>query len=139
MYKTCWIIFRFVEHGINHDFETSWDELFSYKAKPLAWNWDKFPINVLFSTFVDATPVLVMLPWARDGPVLLLALFRAVSPLLAPSTYFDRRAADFKTEGTVSDRIIILEKKKNIIIENICVRKSECYCLCIPLALGANC
>jgi len=70
------------------------------------------PVNVLFSIFVDATPVFVILPRVRVGPVLLLALSRAVSPLMALSTDFDRLAADFKAEGTVPDNMLLLKNKK---------------------------
>ena len=50
---------------------------------------------------MNATPSSMAVIRASDGPVFLLALFRAVSLLLAPATQFCGTAKDFEAEGTV--------------------------------------
>jgi len=45
------------------------------------------------------------LPRTFDGPVLDLALFRAVSSLLATTTLFDREGAQVEAEGTMSHKL----------------------------------
>ena len=75
--------------GFNDYLETDREQLFDYNAQFFIWN--SFPVDIFFSTLaMEGAPVLVTLSRAIGRPVLLLALFRAVSPLLAPATEVDR-------------------------------------------------
>jgi len=75
--------------GFNDYLETDREQLFGYNANCLIGN--GFPVDIFFSTLaMERAPVLVTLSRAIGRPVLLLALFGAVSPLLAPATEVDR-------------------------------------------------
>ena len=59
--------------------------------------------------FVEVAPVLVPLARACDGPVLSLAGFGAVGPLIAAGA-LEESPTDFEAKGTVpGDRIVNLE------------------------------
>ena len=59
---------------------------------------------------MEGAPILVALSRAIDRPVLLLALFCTVSPLLAPATEIDGGVTDLVAETTVHDKVILTEK-----------------------------
>jgi len=80
-----------------------------YNANCLVRN--GFPVNIFFSTLaMEGAPFVVALSRAIDRPVLLLALFGAVSPLLAPATEIDGRVIDLVAETTVHDKVLLMEK-----------------------------
>jgi len=96
-------VLRLEVNGLNDYLETNWEQLLSYNANWLVRN--GFPVDIFFSTMtMEGVPVLVNLSRAVDRPVLLLALSRAVSPLLAPATELDRGAGDLVAEGTMHEK-----------------------------------
>ena len=92
---------RIGERGFDDDAKSGWKESFSSDSESLVWNRDDLPIQILFATLVTAAPVDVTLTVASDGPIGLLALSGAVSPLLATGTLFDWEVADFEAISMV--------------------------------------
>ena len=78
------MIVRRVEYWFDDDFQSSRNQFLG--SESLVWNGDDLPIDVLFSALVNTAPVDVTLPVSLDRPVGSLALFGAVSPLLATAT-----------------------------------------------------
>jgi len=76
------------ESWFDNDFKSSRNPFLGSDSESLVWNGDYFPVNILFSTFMTSAPVDVTLAVSLDGPVGFLTFFRAVGPLLAPTTYF---------------------------------------------------
>lgn len=92
-------------NGFNDYFEINWEQLLSYIANSLLGN--SFPVNVFFTTFaMEKTPA----PVAPDRPVLHLALFGAVSLLLAPATELDSQAADLAAEAAVHENVPLIKE-----------------------------
>ena len=87
------------ENRFHNGFVASWKELFGYDSKALVLDRDNFPVNIFFTMFMEVAPVLVSLARPRDGPVLSLAGFRAVGPLIAASA-LDESSTDFEAKGT---------------------------------------
>jgi len=103
-------VLRLEVNGLNDYLETNWEQLLSYNANCLVRN--GFPVDIFFSTMtMERVPVLVNLSRAVDRPVLLLALSRAVSPLLAPATELDRGAGDLVAEGTMHEKVLLIERE----------------------------
>jgi len=78
-----------MEFRLDHDSKANWKKSLSFHSKPFVWNWDNLPVNVLFTIFILAAPVLVTLPSTNDRPVLQLTFSGAVCPLLTFGTLLD--------------------------------------------------
>ena len=100
--KQTWMVGWIRKCWFDDDAVTGWKQFFNDNAETFVGNRDDFPVYVFFSVNVNAAPVFVTLPRARDFPIGNLAFFRAVSPLLAAAAKFHRKCCDnLEAEGTV--------------------------------------
>ena len=112
-------VLRLEVNGLNDYLETNWEQLLSYNANCLVRN--GFPVNIFFSTLaMEGAPFVVALSRAIDRPVLLLALFGAVT------TEIDGGVTDLVAETTVHDKVLHVDKAIDKI--DPCSQLSNCIC-----------
>ena len=92
------------------DIHAGRNKLFSSESKSFVWNWDDLPVDVLFAVLMTVAPFDVTLSVTTAGPVLDLAIFGAVSPLVASATQFGRISTDLETVGAVPDSTFLLHE-----------------------------
>ena len=95
------------ENWFDNDFEPSRNQFFGSQSQSFVWDGDDLPVDVLFTTLVTSAPVDVTLTVSLNRPVGPLALFRAVSPLLAPTTQFGGKSTKIEAVGAVPDNSIL--------------------------------
>ncbi len=106
-----WMTIWRCEYPFDNDSESRREQFLGSDSKSsFDWDWDDFPVDVLFSTLVTLAPFDVTLTVTIARPVLDLAIFGAVSPFLAPTAQFGRRSTKFETVGAVHETISFLLK-----------------------------
>ena len=92
---------RIGENRFDDDPKSGRNQSLSSHAQSFVWNWNNFPVSVLFSVLETAAPILVALSRSGDFPVRNLALSGAVGPLLAAAKEFGGGITNLKAKGTI--------------------------------------
>jgi len=96
-----WMTARIGESGFDDDSKSGRNQSLSSQAQSFVWNWNNFPVNILFSVIETAAPVLMTLSRSIDVPVSNLTLSGAVGPLFTATTQFGRGITNLKAKGAV--------------------------------------